>query len=261
MLQEAKINHHHIKCTRLFLEPLFLYSAQRRTRRRLGDPQRLPACLGIPHPPPAAPAAGGWVIPRSALRRVNRKLLGGAVVAGWPASSFWSPAAPPPRRRPRRCPRAAGASPFCRRFLRLQRQFGDECAGGRWWWCEAAAVRGSGVQAVDLATSGEVGRCWPQIRRGRCLGRVPGRRTISAFRSSSTELVVDAALLRLRAWSSSAPGCRSPASCFLRRLRRWRSSWLRFLEAEDGVSQQCCSLYPPCFFFACIWTCNVFLYV
>ena len=195
--------------------------------------------------------------------------LGGAAAAGRPASSFWRSAVPPPRRRRRRCPRAAVSSPCCCSFLRLRRQRGDECAEGRWWRCEAAAVWGSGVKVVDLATSGEVGWRWPRIRRGRCLGCVPGRRTIFVFKSSSSELVIDAARQRLqiqlvgagvRARSSSAPGCRTPGGCVLRRLRRWRSSLLGFLVVVDGVLRQCCPLYPPFLFFACIWPCTV-LYV
>ena len=215
---------------------------------------------GIPHPPPAAPAAGGWGISRSAFRRVDKGLWGGAAVAGWPASSFCSSAASPPRRRPRRCSRAAGASLLCCCSLRRRRQAGDECTGGRWRRCEEAVVWGCGVQVVDLATSGEVVRRRPQIRCGRCLGRAPGRWTISAFRSSSSELVFVAARQRLRVRSSSAPGCRTPGGCYLRRLRRWRSRVLGFLEVEDGVLQQCYPLYPSCCFFACMWPCT-FLYV
>ena len=47
------------RLTRLFLEPFLLYSAQERTRRRLGVSRRPPAHLGISHPPAAGAAGGG----------------------------------------------------------------------------------------------------------------------------------------------------------------------------------------------------------
>ena len=134
---------------------------------------------------------------------------------------------------------AAGASPFCRCFLRRRRWFGDGCTDRRWRSCGAAAVWGCGVQVADLVTSVEVVRGrWPQIWVGGCLGVVPGRWFFFVFKSGSSELVSSAAPFRLRAWSSSDLWMAASGGCGLRRLGRWRSSALEGLVVEDGATQQ-----------------------
>ena len=107
-------------------------------------------------------------------------------------------AAPPPRRRPRRRPRAAVSSPIRCSFPRLRRRIGGVCTEGRWWWCGASAAWGSGGLAVDL-------RLRPQIWSGWCLGPGPGRFRTTVSRSSSEELVADAAF--------NAFGQRAPSLC------------------------------------------------
>ena len=128
-----------------------------------------------------------------------------------------------------------------------------------WWWrrCGAAAAWEGGVMVEDLATSVEVEWHRPRIWGGGCLGVVPGRWIFFDFRSSSSELVVSAALQRLRARVSSVPWRTASGGCVLRRLWRWRSRVLEGPEVEDGVTQRWRSLYSPCFFFACICSCNV----
>ena len=116
----------------------------------------------------------------------------------------------------------------------------------RWRRCRGAAVWGSGVQAEDLATSGGGGAVLApgpvRMEFGVC---GPGRRAFIDSGSSSAELVLAAALRRLRARSSAAPRCRFP-SC--RVLRRWWSScWLGSLVAVDGKSRQCCLCFLPLF--------------
>ena len=130
----------------------------------------------------------------------------------------------------------------------------------RWRRCGGSAVWGSGALVVGLATSGEVGRCCPQIRRGWRSGPGPGRWRTTVKGSSSPELATDAARQRLRARISSAPGCRSPGCCVLRRLRWWSSGCLVFLVVVAGVPRQIWPLYPlP--FPACIWICMFVFFV
>ena len=158
-------------------------------------------------------------------------------MAGSSALAFWCAAASPLRRRRRRRGQAAGEPPFCCSSLRCWRQFGGEWVESRWRRCGTAAVGVCGVLAVDLAISGEVGWRWPQIRAGRCSGRVPGRCFFSVCRSSSWELVDVAAHQSLWTRSSSVPGRRFPGVCGLRRLRRWGWCVLELLGGEDGVLQ------------------------
>ena len=213
------------------------------------------------------PASVGFLPLRRPLRRreggespdlrsgvVNRGLVGGVGVAGSPTSSFWCAAASPFRRRRRRRGQVAGESPFCRCSLRRRRQIGGEWVGGRRRRCETAAVEVCGVLVMDLWR-------WPQIRAGRCSGRVPGRWFIFVCRSSSSELVDVAVHQRLWTRSSSVPGLRTSGGCCLRRLRRWRLRVLEDLGGEDGVLQQRRSLYPSFCFFACIRQCNPYLYL
>ena len=129
-----------------FWKLLSLYSAKRRIGGDSGSPGGRRRIRGIPLSPPSAPTAGGWGIPGSALRRVDRRLWGGAAVAGWPASSFCCAAASPPRRRLRWCFKAAGASPFCRCF---------------------SGVGGGSVTGVGLAG----GRCAGRLLCGAVAGR------------------------------------------------------------------------------------------
>jgi hypothetical protein len=218
-------------------------------RRQRGDsvsPGGRRRICGIPLPPPAALAAGGWGIPRSALRRVDRGLVDGVAAVGWSASSFWCSAASPPRRRPRRRFQAAGTSQLVRLFLWRRRRARDGCTGGRTGRCKAAAASACGVLVEDLATSGEVVWRWPQIRSGSSSGQVPGRCSTFVLRSSSVELVDAAAFRRLWARSSSAPWVRAPRGC-LRRLRRWRLRATVLLEVGDGGAQRCCPLFFPGF--------------
>ena len=240
----------------LFLELSPCYSAKRRIGGDLGFSRGRRRICGIPHPPPAAPAAGGWGIPRSALRRVDKGWIGGVAVAGWPASLFWCSATSPPWRRRRWRSRVAGTSLLRRCSLRRRRRARDGCVGGRRRRCEAAAVRVGGVLLMDLAVSAEAGWRWPQVGSGRCSGRVPGRWSIFAFRSSSSELVVDAARQRLRARSSFVPWWSALDGRVLRRRRRWSSRVLEALEVEDGVSQQRRSCILLVLIFACIRLCN-----
>ena len=241
-----------------FWNLLSLYSAQRRIGGDSASPGGRRHIRGIPHPPPAAPAAGGWGIPGSAFRRVDRGLQGGVAAEGWSASSFWCSAASPPRRRLRRCCLAAGTSLLCRCFLRCRRwRTGDGCTEDRWRRCRAAAVGVRGLQVEDLAVSGEMVWRWPQIWCGWCLGQVPGRRSFIVLRTSSAELVDTAAQQRLRARSASAPRVTCSGDCVLRRLRRWGSSssgvWRSKMVTHSGGVL--CIFFVV--FFACISSCTV----
>ena len=101
---------------------------------------------------------------------VNRGPCGGAAEAGWPASSFCSSASSPPRRRLRRRPKGAGASPSCRCFFWPRRRAGGEWVHGRsWWWrCEATAAWWCGVWEGDR-------RRRPGSGAGEAWGHGPGR--------------------------------------------------------------------------------------
>ena len=180
---------------------------------------------------------------------------------GWPASSFCGSAASPPRRRLRRRCLAAAVSPTCRCFVRRRRQVGDGCIKVRWRRCGVAATWEGGVMVEDLATSMEVEWHRPRIRGGGCLGVFPGRWIFFVFKSSSSELVAPAALQRLlrrfRRWTRapSAPWWMSSGGLVLRRLRRRGLCALEDPEGDDGVTQRR-ALFSPCFFFACICSCN-----
>ena len=126
---------------------------------------------------------------------------------------------------------------------------------------EDAAVGVCGLKVEDLAISGEVEWHWPQAWGGRNSGCVPGRWTFVVSKSSSSEMVSTAAHQRLRARSSSVSWMGDPGGGFPRRRRRWRPRALGELEVEDGLRQQCISLYFLCFFCACIWLCTGFLNV
>jgi hypothetical protein len=210
-------------------------------RRQRGDsvsPGGRRRICGIPLPPPAALAAGGWGILRSALRRVDRGLVDGVAAVGWSASSFWCSAASPPWRRPRRRSQAAGTSQLVRLFLRRRRRARDGCTGGRSGRCKAAAASACGVLVEDLALVPDPE--WLELGAG------PRPMFDFVLKSSSVELVVAAALRRLWARSSSAPWVWAPRGC-LRRLRRWRLRAAVLLEVGDGGAQRCCPLCFPGF--------------
>ena len=240
--------------------PLF-YSTKRRIGARSVSPGGRRRICGIPHPPPAAPAAGGWGIPRSALRRVDKGFCGGAAVEGWPASLFCGSAASPPWRRPRRRSLVAGASLFCCRSFRRRWQAGDEWAGGRRRRCEAAAAGWCGVLVVDLATSGEVVRRRPRSRAEDAWGVPPadGRHPSSDPARRSWWL-----LRLINAFGQGAPllhGCELWAVAFsLVSGDGGRPCWSssRLKTASCSSDDLCILLF---LFFACIRLCNPPFYI
>ena len=227
-----------------FWNPLPFYCSQRRIEGDFGPPSGRRRILGFPTLRLLLRRREGGESPDLRSGVVEREPWGGAGVGGSLASSFWCSAAPPFRRRLRRCFRAAGES----LSLRRRRWVRGVCIGAWWRRIKMVEVRGCGVLVRDL-------RRWPQIWGSSCSGRLPGRFFFVGFRSSSMELVATAVRHRLRARSSSAPAAGVPGVWLLRRLRRWRDGMQGDLEVEDG-GFLCCSWFLLFSFVACIPMCK-----